>query len=402
MKQTENKIFPRSLLAASLALAACAYGSAAQAEDGLRLRIWISPDKGYNGLQKVGDAFTAQSGVPVIVEYPDKTTEKFQQAAGTGTGPDIFCWAHDRLGEFARSGLIVPVKPGKRIRDEIEDSTWQAFRYQGKTWGYPISIEAIGLIYNKALVKTPPASFDEVIKLDSALAPMGKKAILWDYNNSYFTWPLLAGAGGYIYGRDAKGEFDAHRTGVNTPGAVKAAEMLAGLINNGQMPRGATYPVMEAAFNKGELAMMISGPWAWENAKRSKIDFGVAPIPGVDGHAAKPIVGVLGCMIAAPSKVKDIAREFIENHLLRVESLKTINADKPLGVPADKAFYRELAADSNIRATMENARRGEAAPNIPEASKFWAAMQTAFEQITNGRQLPKEALDAASARILAK
>jgi maltose/maltodextrin transport system substrate-binding protein len=30
-------------------------------------------------------------------------------------------------------------------------------------------------------------------------------------------------------------------------------------------------------------------------------------------------VGVLGCMITAPSKIKDVAREFIENHLLTVE-----------------------------------------------------------------------------------
>ena len=47
-------------------------------------------------------------------------------AAAAGKGPDIMCWAHDRVGEWAKSGLIVPIRPIKRIRDEIEDSTWQA------------------------------------------------------------------------------------------------------------------------------------------------------------------------------------------------------------------------------------------------------------------------------------
>jgi len=40
---------------------------------------------------------------------------------------------------------------------------------------------------------------------------------------------------------------------------------------------------MEAAFNKGDVAMMITGPWAWDNLKKSNIDFAVAPIPDVAG-----------------------------------------------------------------------------------------------------------------------
>jgi maltose/maltodextrin transport system substrate-binding protein len=190
--------------------------------------------------------------------------------------------------------------------------------------------------------------------------------------------------------------------GVNNPGAVAGATVLANLVKNGQMPKGAGYAEMESAFARGDVAMMISGPWAWENAKRAHVDFGVAPIPDVNGKPSKPFVGVLGCMITAPSKVKDIAREFIENHLLRVDSLKTINADVPLGTPANKAFYAELAADPNIRATMENARRGEPIPNIPETGKFFTAVDAALEAITQGRQSPKAALDGAAARMQVK
>lgn len=147
--------------------------------------------------------------------------------------------------------------------------------------------------------------------------------------------------------------------------------------------------------------MMISGPFAWDNARRARIDFGVAPIPAViPGQPSKPFVGVLGCMIAAPSQVKDIAREFIENHLMQVDSLRIINADVPLGVPANKKFYAELAADPAIRATMENARLGQAIPNIPEVGRFWTAMDAALEAITNGLQSPKDALDGAAARML--
>jgi maltose/maltodextrin transport system substrate-binding protein len=367
-----------------------------------RLLVWINGDKGYNGLQKVGDAFTQLSGVPVVVQHPEGAPDKFQAAAGAGKGPDIFCWPHDRAGEWAKSGLIVPIKPSRRVRDEIESSAWSAFTYQGKVWGYPLSIEANGLIYNKALVKTPPATFDEVIALDKQMQAQGKRAILWDYNKSFFTFPMLAGAGGFVFGRTPQGDYDPTQVGVNTAGAVKAAEMLARLINDGYMPRGARYAEMESSFSRGQVAMMISGPWAWDNAKKSGIDFGVAPIPSVGSQPSKPFVGVLGCMIAAPSPSKDIAREFIENHLLKVEQLKVVSADVPLGTPANKAYFAELSADPAIRATMENARRGEPIPNIPETGRFFPAMDAALEAITTGRQSPKDALDGAAARMLVK
>ncbi|MCV2352053.1 maltose/maltodextrin ABC transporter substrate-binding protein MalE [Paucibacter sp. Y2R2-4] len=377
---------------------------AAHAATPHKLLVWINGDKAYNGLQKVGNAFEQASGVKVVVEHPVDATDKFQQAAGAGKGPDIFCWPHDRVGEWAKSGLLTPLRPSKKLYAEVEDTAWKAFAYQGKLWGYPIAIETTGLIYNKALVPKPPASFEELIALDKKLqAESGgrKHAVLWDYNKSFFSWSILAGAGGQIFGRDAKGEFDASQVGVNNAGALAGAEMIARLLQGGHMPKGARYAEMESGFAKGEVAMMISGPWAWENAKKAKIDFGVAPIPAVlAGKPSKPFVGVLGCMIAAPSQQKDIAREFIENHLMRPEALKVLDADVPIGVPANKAFYAELSVNPLIRASMENARLGEAIPNIPEVGRFWTAMDAALEAITNGLQSPKDALDGAAARML--
>lgn len=387
--------------AAVLLTAACLAFSA-QAQQPLRLLVWINGDKGYNGLQKVGDAFTRESGVPVVVQHPEGAPDKFTAAAAAGKGPDIMCWAHDRVGEWAKSGLVVPVRPGRRIRDAIDDGAWRAFTYRGQVWGYPLAIEAIGLIYNKALVATPPASFDEVIALDKRLAAQGKKAILWDFNKSFFTWPMLAGPGGFVFGRNAAGELDPKVVGVNDAGALKGAQMLDRLVKDGHMPKGARYAEMEGAFARGQVAMMINGPWAWDNARKVGIDFGVAPIPGVDGKPSKSFVGVLGCMITAPSKIKDVAREFIEHHLLTVDGLKLIGADVPLGTPANKAYYAELSADPRIVATMANAKAGEPIPNIPEMGRFFPAMDAALEAITNGRQAPKDALDGAAARMLSQ
>jgi maltose/maltodextrin transport system substrate-binding protein len=393
-----------AVLLSACAAAWAATGPAAAAEDGRpsRLLVWINGDKGYNGLQKVGDAFTAVSGVPVVVQHPEGAPDKFQAAAGAGKGPDIFCWPHDRVGEWAKSGLIVPVHPPRRVREAIDDGAWKAFGYQGKTWGYPLAIEAVGLIVNRALVPQPPATFEEIFALDKQLQARGTRAILWDYNKSFFTWALIAGPGGYVFARNDKGDYDPRQVGVNSPGALQGVLMLERLLKEGVMPRGARYSDMEAQFASGKVAMMISGPWAWDNVKKSKIDFTVAAVPSIGGKPSRPFVGVLGCMITAPSRQKDIAREFIENHLLKVESLKTISADVPLGTPANKAYFAELASDPRIRATMENARAGEPIPNIPETGRFFPAMDAALEAVTTGRQAPKEALDGAAARMLTR
>ncbi len=394
-----------SVFAAAAWLACAAIHLQAQAQSApLTLLVWINGDKGYNGLQKVGDIFSQQSGVRVVVQHPEGAPDKFQAAAAAGKGPDIMCWPHDRVGEWAKSGLIVPVRPGKRIKAEIDDTAWTAFSYRGQTWGYPLAIEAVGLIYNKALAPTPPESFEQVIALDKKLQGQGqgKNAILWAYNQSFFSWALLAGPGAFIFGRNAAGDLDPKVVGINNAGALLGAQMIERLIKDGHMPKGARYSEMEGAFARGQVAMMINGPWAWDNVRKVGIDFGVAPIPAIAGKQGKPFVGVLGCMITAPSKAKDVAREFIENHLLKLEALRLIAADVPLGVPANKAYYAELSSDPRIAATMANARAGEPIPNIPEMGRFFPAVDAALEAITNGRQSPKDALDGAAARMLTK
>jgi len=390
----------RSLVAMSLLVAA-----AAHADDKGTLQIWINGDKAYNGLAKLGEKFTKDTGVKVIVEHPQDAPAKFQQAAAAHGGPSIFIWAHDRAGEWISAGLIEPVNPKPKFMAAFDKVGWDAFASGGKTWGYPLAIESIGLIYNKQLLAKlsarPPTSFDEVFTLDKKLAKDGKHAILWDYNNTYFTFPLLAANGGYPFGRAADGSYKAGDVGVNNKGAVQGAEVLAKLLDAGVMPRGATYSAMEAGMNKGEIAMMISGSWAWDNLRKSNIDFGVAPLPAIGGKPSRPFIGVQGAMINRASNNKEVAVEFIENYLLTMDGLKTLDSDVSLGVTAHKEFYKTRASDPLIAATMQNIKAGLLMPSLPEMGRFWSAMQSALENISQGRQKPKEALDAAAARIKA-
>ncbi|HEX4418970.1 MAG TPA: maltose/maltodextrin ABC transporter substrate-binding protein MalE [Kofleriaceae bacterium] len=397
LKLTSSLLLVSALVSATMLLAT----GPARADEKGTLQIWINGDKAYTGLAKVGEKFTKATGVKVVVEHPQDAPEKFQQAASAKGGPSIMIWAHDRAGEWVSAGLIEPVNPAPKFVDGFDKIGWDAFKFDNKTWGYPLAVESVALIYNKKLVPKPPATFEELFALDKKLQKDGKHAILWDYNNTYFTFPLFAANGGYPFGRAANGSYTATDIGVNNAGAVKGAEMLAKLINDGVMPKSATYAAMESAMNKGEIAMMISGPWAWANLKKSGIDFGVAPLPSIAGKPAKAFIGVQGAMINRASNNKDVAKEFIENYLLTTDGLQTLDRDVSLGVTAQKDFYKTRAADPLIAATMANIKSGLLMPSLPEMGRFWSAMESALNSITQGRQKPKEALDAAAQRIKA-
>jgi maltose/maltodextrin transport system substrate-binding protein len=369
------------------------------------LVMWFTVE-GAKGMRAVGDQFTAQTGVKLVVETPDPQDgpSKFAQSAAAGKGPDMFIYAHDRVGEWAAAGVLHAVNPSRAVMQDVDPLGWQGFSLRGRLWGYPYALEAITLLYNKALVPQPPRDFDDVFALDAQLAKVGKRAILWDYTNTYFTWPLLAAHGGFAFRRRDDGSFDARQTGINNEGARVGAELLNRLLRQGLMPVGSGYSEMEAAVAQGRVAMMINGPWAWVNLKRVGIDFGVARIPAVAGKAAAPFVGVKGVFINRATRQRELAVEFIENHLLTPTGLRLIDRAEPIGAPASRAYLAELSADPvvgpRIAGIVASARDGVTTPSNPEMGRFWSAMKSALTNLSEGRQSPAQALDAAAQRVM--
>jgi maltose/maltodextrin transport system substrate-binding protein len=362
------------------------------------LLVWIGGDKGYRGLAEVGKKFEKELGVPVKVEAPDGLTDKFQAAAQMGKGPDIVFWANDRLGEWADAGLLKPLEINGDFKAGFLPMSWDAVTHNKQIWGYPIALEAVSLIYNKKyVIGTPPTQLSDVPGFAKELNASNPNviAIMWDYNTPYFSWPFLASGGGYPF-KKVEGGYDVKDIGVNNDGAIKGLQAIVDLINSGVMPKGASYSVMDQKMNAGGLAMMVSGPWAWANLRKSGIDFGLAPLPGVAGNPGRPFVGVLAALINRSTPNSDIASQFIEKYVATADGLKTIDADVPIGVPALKALSDEMAAkDPLIKTTFENASNGDVMPNIPQMGKFWSSMATAFQVATNGQASPKAALDDA-------
>src|SRR5258708_25706945 len=127
------------------------------------LLIWISNNRAYHALGDLGKKFEKEVGAPVKVETQEEITDKFQEAAQSGKGPDIFFWAHDRIGEWADAGLLKPLDVKDDFKTAFIPMSWDAVTHNKQTWGYPISLEAVSLIYNKKFVTgTPPTQLSEL------------------------------------------------------------------------------------------------------------------------------------------------------------------------------------------------------------------------------------------------
>jgi maltose/maltodextrin transport system substrate-binding protein len=359
------------------------------------LLVWVNGDRGYNGLAELGKRFEQERGIKVTVEHPGNLTDKFQRVAAVGKGPDILMWAHDRIGEWADSGLLKPLAVAGDYKSKFIPKVWEAVSHNQQVYGYPLALEAISLIYNKKHVTgSLPTQLAGFVGFAQELKTRNPNviAIMWDYGTPYFSWPFLASAGAYPFKKTASG-YDTHDIGIDTPGAVRALTEIIELINGGILPKGASYGVMEQSMNSGVLATMLSGPWSWASLRKGGIDFGLAPVPGVDGNPGRPFVGLWTAMISRATPNGYLATQFLEGYVVTDDGLKTVNADVPIGVPALQSTCDELTAkDPLVKITYENAQNGEIMPNIPQMSKFWSSMAAALEVATNGQASPQVAL----------
>src|SRR5215469_16935281 len=366
------------------------------------LLIWMDTDRGH-ALKPIAHKFEKHFGIKVTIEAPEKITDSFPLAAQAAKGPDIVIWAHDKVGEWAEGGLIAPVEFSDEMAHKFFPKALQAVLHRNRSWGYPIALETVTLIYNRKLLDGPPptelsqlASVNQKIK---AKHP-GVTSVLWDYKSAYYSWGILDSAGGYVFGKKGT-DYNLNDVGVATPESVEGLSTIIALVQAGILPKSVSYSAVEEMMGQGKLAMMISGPWSWANLRQRGINFGVAPMPGVNGKPGRPFVGVMVAYLNRSSPNQDLAKEFLEQSLLTDEGLSAMNHGKPIGVPALISLYERMSKDNSLlRELKMSVDYGEVMPNIPQMARFFSSVGAALQIATEGRASAEAALQEAEANML--
>lgn len=362
------------------------------------LTIWVDGGR-VKIMQTLGDQFTATYNVPVVVQelgFGD-VRDQLKIAGPANEGPDIIIGAHDWLGELVSNGLLVPLDLGAKA-SSFDPVALKAFTYEGKLYGLPYATEAIALYYNKDLVPTPPKTWDELKSIAKTLQDDNKveQGYVLQQADPYHTEPIFTGFGGYVFGRDADGNYNPDDLGLDGPGGIAAATELDSMIKDGLLRPDVTYDVMMSLFKEGKSAMFITGPWALQDVRASGINYGVAKIPTMK-ETARPFVGVQGFMVSAFGKNQLLATTFLTEYLATDETMQALYEAVPNG-PAWLPLQAKVD-DKDIATFAASAADGDPMPAIPQMSSVWEAWSKAITLIFQQQQAPDQAIKDAAETI---
>ncbi len=386
-------------------LAACGNGNSSaegEAEEGKTLTV--SVDSGYKDyINEIKDTFEKENDVKIKLVEKDMfdQLESLALDGPAGKGPDVMMAAYDRIGALGQQGHLAEVKLGN---ESAYDETDKAqVTYDGKIYGEPAVIETLVLYYNKDLVDTAPATFKDLENLskDSRFAfesEAGKNTgFLAKWTDFYYSYGLIAGYGGYVFGDDGTDPSD---IGLNNAGAVEGISYATDWFQN-VWPKGmqdikSAGDFASQQFMSNKTAAIIDGPWQAQTYKDNNINYGVAKIPTLNnGQPYQPFGGGKGWVVSNYAKNKDLSQkwlDYVTNQENQEKFFEMVNE-----IPANQQA-RETAKAKNdelTTAVIEQYETAQAMPNIPEMGEVWTGAENLMFDAASGSKTPKESADEA-------
>ncbi|EGP5528181.1 extracellular solute-binding protein [Enterococcus faecium] len=386
-------------------LAACGNGnSSAEGESEEGKTLTVSVDSGYKDyINEIKDTFEKENDVKIKLVEKDMfdQLESLALDGPAGKGPDVMMAAYDRIGALGQQGHLAEVKLGN---ESAYDETDKAqVTYDGKIYGEPAVIETLVLYYNKDLVDTAPATFKDLENLskDSRFAfesEAGKNTgFLAKWTDFYYSYGLIAGYGGYVFGDDGTDPSD---IGLNNAGAVEGISYATDWFQN-VWPKGmqdikSAGDFASQQFMSNKTAAIIDGPWQAQTYKENNINYGVAKIPTLNnGQPYQPFGGGKGWVVSNYAKNKDLSQkwlDYVTNQENQENFFEMVNE-----IPANQQA-RETAKAKNdelTTAVIEQYETAQAMPNIPEMGEVWTGAENLMFDAASGSKTPKESADEA-------
>jgi arabinogalactan oligomer/maltooligosaccharide transport system substrate-binding protein len=386
------------------AVAVVAFGTAPVAQAATDIVVWHA----YRGDEKaafekvVGQYNAKQKDVAVrtlAVPY-DAYADKITASVPRGKGPDVFIFAQDRLGGWVEAGqTIEPIDffVDEKVTSQLVPGMMPAMTYRDTIYGLPLNYKSIAMIYNTALVKAPPKTTGELIKVAKGLTnvPSGRFGLAYEYSNFFFHAALMNAYGGQVFAPGPKPVID-------SPQNVAAAKtMLKWYKQDGVLPADPSSSLIANLFNEGKAAIVFSGPW-FLGEVQDKVKYAIAPLPTVDEAGGKPMrpwLTVEGVYVSAGSKNKEAAYAFAE-YLVSTEAAAVLALEGGQ-LPTNKAVYADPRVMSN--ATLQGFRKqldtAVPMPNYAEMTLMWSPVTTAMNKIVKGSATPEVALKEAQVTV---
>jgi len=384
MRMKGKKIFIGIFVLLTLGLISgcgCKQKSAKQFD--LKLEVWGLFDDS-DVFSEIFETYTKINPNISKVEYRKFTPETYKkdllEALASGQGPDIFLISSTWLPGFLDKTLPAPeaVLNEQRFRNNFVDVAINDFLYQGRVYAVPLTVDSLGLYYNKDLfneagITAPPQNWEEFIAdckklskvssdgqiLQSAVA-MGTA---YNINRSTDVLGLLMlqNQTQMVDLNSLQATFDRSvgRNGVTVFPGENSLKFYTQFAKSGGDNPYSWNPQMHYsidAFSEGNLAMMFNYSWHRDTiaAKSPKLNFEVAPVPQLSGNPAVDYANYWGFAVAknkkiSSSNVSNQALVPITDEIRVAESWKLLNylttrPEKSLGQAATVAGIKNTIA----------------------------------------------------------
>lgn len=295
-----------------------------------------------------------------LTTIPDnQMVTKLATSVQSGDVPDLISFDLIFMPDFMRAGFLTDLTDTLSA-DPNQEKVAQAFRdlasYEGRLYGTGFTPDVSILLYNKDIFEkagldpeSPPRTIAQLQEYATQIKQNVPDAYGYYFSGScggcnIFTQaPMMWGSGATLLPTSADAP------AMEGPGVVEVLTMLKEMWDAGIIPESAeadTGANFFSTFESGNIGMVGSGGFAISALKANQPDmnFGIAPLPGINEGEASSFVG--GDVIAIPRGAKnpELATQFIQWQLTDEAQLEGLA--KNLILPsrtdlADNPYFQE-------------------------------------------------------------
>lgn len=339
-----NKPFERrSLLRGAGALTAASlapWAAGCAADDDDALTFFLQPIR-TSSVPGCASSTNSSGAIPISRYGPCCPTRRHAAARNVLRGWQVSGCA-DGMGtdlcRTGRPGVLLDLNTllardqafAAELKSDSIGALYETFTFNGGQYAFPEQWSGNFLFYNKQLfddagVPPPPGSwerpwsFAEFLDAAQALTKQGRSGRdrQWGFVNawvSFYAAGLFAMNNGVPW---SVPRMNPTHLNFDHDGFLEAVQFYADLTNKHKVaPSAAEQQSMSTAdlFSVGKAGIALAGHWRYQTFDRADgLDFDVAPLPiGPRGRAACSDIGVTGLAIAATSRRKDQAWEFVK------------------------------------------------------------------------------------------
>lgn len=317
---------------------------------------------------------TAVPELEIVFEKKASLTDSLKLVGNDpNAAPDMFIFAHDKIGVFAEMGILASVEGllEENVLDNYLPMTISAATYKDSMYQLPLYFETLLFMYNRRYMQDDevPKTTSELLAYMEKNTGRGRYGFVEQHSTAYYSAAWIHGFGGTIIDQE----------GVPFPDAEAVKDALSYHLQFvALMPGETEYNTVNTLFLEGKADATIGGPWMVPSARNAEIDLGIAAMPIVDetNVALAPYSGVQGIHVLryAAEKKTDAVKE-----LLAALTNPTIGIELALAsgcAPANVLCYEDskVAEDEMVQAMRTTAEIAVPMPNIPEMDVMWTVV----------------------------